>query len=828
MKFVALVSGGKDSIYNILECIRNGHLLVCCVHLGAPSVEQEESYMYQTAASEVLPTLVEECLGVPLIIFTRKGTSSNTSLVYEKTTEQDEVEDLYQALVQAKERFPDIEAVASGAILSTYQRVRIENVCSRLGLTSLSYLWRMDSQQALLQRMLNDGIVAVLVKTACPPGLVPSKHLNKTLGTLHTSGLLEKLHNLYQFHMCGEGGEYESLVLDCPIYKKQLVLDEVEIVETDDGVGVLVINKCHAEEKSGHDETALPKEASPTQTSTEQIAPTSVTESSEAVPALPRIQYLPQVRRMNGGLLHFSEIMSPVAASSRKGGASEADLAVDEARAVFHLLQLGLTRHGATAQDVLMVHLYLSEISHFTLINGHYREFFGTLLPPSRSCVAVGKNELPGGRRVLLDCMVQCGSEQYMRSSSSNMKLEDEYAKTSQLTTTSVLRQVLHVQSISYWAPVCVGPYSQVNTLRSGVHFLAGQIGLVPATMKLRDTWTGQLEQCWTNVARVLDALDGGSLKNLLSCLVYVSDQVYSSQGDGAWNTAESICRRSILTNSDVVPGAIDSTASLDSLYGGYEDEGTWREMTKHEAVGTDLSVPLLFVSIAEMPMGALAEVETICAAQCASDCLGLSIFTYSNDDVWSPLQVGSTSTGWNTGHDFAFVHPLLCRDICVDVSTRSMGLGCAAFALISASVSDCAGHDKVPTSFDIENLLNVMISSALQKAFVDLSGLSVNEMAHVRLYYTGALFGDGTSTVIDDGMRLRTALSSAIASQAVASGSGTISNVPIATIVPVQALKVVFPSSSTVIEGTTVLAMQIFIVDPVHMETELWIHHGR
>ena len=60
MKFLALVSGGKDSIYSIQECVRNGHELVACIHLGAPVSVEEESFMYQTAASEVLPTLVQE------------------------------------------------------------------------------------------------------------------------------------------------------------------------------------------------------------------------------------------------------------------------------------------------------------------------------------------------------------------------------------------------------------------------------------------------------------------------------------------------------------------------------------------------------------------------------------------------------------------------------------------------------------------------------------------------------------------------------------------------------------------------------------------------
>lgn len=86
-------------------------------------------------------------------------------------------------------------------------------------------------------------------------------------------------------------------------------------------------------------------------------------------------------------------------------------------------------------------------------------------------------------------------------------------------------RSLLHVQSLSPWAPLCIGPYSQANSLQlrrtrlfraaaggagssdaeaaaeadadssevptdPTIHFLAGQIGLVPETMQL---WPGSL-----------------------------------------------------------------------------------------------------------------------------------------------------------------------------------------------------------------------------------------------------------------------------------------------------------------------------------------------
>ena len=60
----------------------------------------------------------------------------------------------------------NIQGIAVGAVLSDYQRVRVENVCSRLGLTSLAYLWSCD-QMELLDEMINCDMQAVLVKTAC-------------------------------------------------------------------------------------------------------------------------------------------------------------------------------------------------------------------------------------------------------------------------------------------------------------------------------------------------------------------------------------------------------------------------------------------------------------------------------------------------------------------------------------------------------------------------------------------------------------------------------------------------------------------------------------
>jgi diphthine-ammonia ligase len=60
MKVLGLISGGKDSIFNLLECVKNGHEIICLGHLKRPSDKGEmDSYMYQTVGSEMAETIAQ-------------------------------------------------------------------------------------------------------------------------------------------------------------------------------------------------------------------------------------------------------------------------------------------------------------------------------------------------------------------------------------------------------------------------------------------------------------------------------------------------------------------------------------------------------------------------------------------------------------------------------------------------------------------------------------------------------------------------------------------------------------------------------------------------
>ncbi|EGR29231.1 mj0570-related domain protein [Ichthyophthirius multifiliis] len=238
MKFIALISGGKDSIFNIYKAIQQGHELVAVANLYPAQIAMEQdSYMYQSVGTNMAEAIAE-CLQIPLIKRQLKGKPIVQDLYYTGTAEQkkdDEVEDLYELLLEAKQKW-DFKGVSSGAIASTYQKLRIEDVqyqflffqqicyfnkqsCKRLDLESLVFLWGRN-QQELLKEMIDSGMNSILIKVASY-GL-GKQHLGMSLRDNYDQ--IIELSQKCNLNICGEGGEYESLTLDCPLYKKRIAM----------------------------------------------------------------------------------------------------------------------------------------------------------------------------------------------------------------------------------------------------------------------------------------------------------------------------------------------------------------------------------------------------------------------------------------------------------------------------------------------------------------------------------------------------------------------------------------------------------------------------
>ncbi|KAJ7638968.1 hypothetical protein FB45DRAFT_417505 [Roridomyces roridus] len=496
MKYVALLSGGKDSCYNLLHCDKNGHQLVAAASLGPePGKEELDSYMYQTVGQDAIE-LVARALDVPLYRRVISGQAIEQGLEYgarngSDGTLGDETEDLYALLSTVKSHHPDIQGVSVGAILSNYQRVRVEHVCRRLSLTPLCYLWQRD-QGELMSEMIAAGMEAILIKVA---GIgLTVKHLGSTLAQMEPTFI--KLNNLYGSHICGEGGEYETLTLDCPVFKHKIVLTEVETVIHSDNafatVAYLRVKNATLEPKTAVLETvvAIPELLDDRAASVRDcmLQPNAFTQERSR-PDLSSAFLRPKPRS--------NKVESWVSVSDIGADAHDGSIE-DEVRQCFTILKDELSKYDLELSDCSNINIFLSSVDDFSAMNAVYGTFFGTS-PPSRACVAVS---LPPPSRVRLECIA--------------------HARTTE-------RHALHVQGLSYWAPANIGPYSQAILVDERI-FVSGQIGLIPSSLLLPSPQSLALETalCTQHVIRVTDALStstGGWTGHTQIALYWLSNQ---------------------------------------------------------------------------------------------------------------------------------------------------------------------------------------------------------------------------------------------------------------------------------------------------------------
>ncbi|XP_069563269.1 diphthine--ammonia ligase isoform X1 [Brachyistius frenatus] len=488
MKVVALISGGKDSCYNMMQCAAAGHRIVALANLRPAHTDELDSYMYQTVGHQAIE-LYADAMDLPLYRRTIQGSSLDTSRNYSET-EGDEVEDLYQLLYHVKEK-EGVEAVSVGAILSDYQRVRVENVCFRLGLQPLAYLWRRD-QESLLAEMISSDLHAILIKVAAL-GLDPEKHLGNPLADMEP--YLKQLSQKYGVHICGEGGEYETFTLDCPLFKKKIVIDTAEtVIHSADAfapVGYLRLTEMHTENKDDDVvASALPHGSCPCQNAIDKM--------TEEVEYADQAEDNQQEFTSNCDLScqRGHDLRPSCSSRSSRGyqwisginGLQSQDAGIQgQTSAAFAQLQSELNSRAWEMKNIVLVHLYVRNMEDFSSLNTVYKKHFDRN-PPARVCVQA---PLPTAQLLQMDCLLHDWTE----------PLEEGCFRQ---------REALHVQSLSHWAPANIGPYSQALRVDELV-FCAGQIALVPCTMQLvkAGAYT-QAHLSFSHVKKVLEAVISG------------------------------------------------------------------------------------------------------------------------------------------------------------------------------------------------------------------------------------------------------------------------------------------------------------------------------
>ncbi|KAE8394746.1 hypothetical protein BDV23DRAFT_169431 [Aspergillus alliaceus] len=619
LNVIALISGGKDSLYSLLHCLCNGHKVIALANLHpAPDAQTEDldSFMYQTIGHNVIP-LYESALGIPLYRAPISGGAVDTARIYRSDAEdqmaesvaEDETESLVPLLRRVMRAHPEANALSAGAILSTYQRTRIENVAARLGLSPLAWLWMypelpapgerrgLATQAGLLEDMAAVGCEARIIKVASG-GLdegalwgdvsskdgVVRKSVERGMRRFVTGGDISGA-------VLGEGGEYESLAIDGPgfLWKARIEIEEREVCTGEGGVGFVRLRgaRCVAKE-DGLD--MRPEDVRRPALLDETFArvydgllPLRVLEAPSVKPRNSAAWRLPEVSQSrNGGTWAVSNITAPEAGP----GAGEQMEAIAEK--IRGILDATGTRMAA---DIVFATVLIRSMVDFPLMNNIYVSLFKKPNPPARATVACG-DSLPEGVKIMVSLVVDLGSRD--------------------------LRQGLHVQSRSYWAPANIGPYSQAMSIPTNTSerlvYIAGQIPLEPASMNIVAGPQPWLESYSLRAVLALQHMwrIGAAMQVdwWLGSVAYLTGDHIGAKAQVAWHLWETMHAQHTDSDGEDEEPTLDA---WDIKYGGRAHEQPIKPeaaaLPNMSIVQSDVLVPPFFaVQVAELPRGSDVE----------------------------------------------------------------------------------------------------------------------------------------------------------------------------------------------------------------------------
>jgi len=211
MKVAVLFSGGKDSVFAAFACAQQGF------DVSLLTIEPAEySTMFHHPNIKWCAKQAE-AMGMPFKMVQADGDDEESELL---------------AIKEALQKMR-VDAVATGAIESEYQKQRIDKIAHELSIRSFSPIWRTGA--ALLSEQCDYLETCVVAVSAQGLG-------QDDLGARFDSRFVSRLKCMKPSvspHL--EGGEGETFVSNAPFFKKALKITEIE-KEWDGSRGVAKIN----------------------------------------------------------------------------------------------------------------------------------------------------------------------------------------------------------------------------------------------------------------------------------------------------------------------------------------------------------------------------------------------------------------------------------------------------------------------------------------------------------------------------------------------------------------------------------------------------------
>ncbi len=194
MNYIGSWSGGKDSCFACYKAMQSGYNISCL--LNFISKEYKRVSFHGTEAK--LIQLQAEALGLPLL---QKEVTPNG---YEQ-----EFKEAVRSLI------PDgARGMIFGDIYLQEHKDWVERVCRELGIEAIEPLWGQEPESVLLD-FINEGFKAIIVSAKSE--LFGEEWIGQKVGRKFFKYLKEN-----NINICGENGEYHTLVVHGPMFKKKI------------------------------------------------------------------------------------------------------------------------------------------------------------------------------------------------------------------------------------------------------------------------------------------------------------------------------------------------------------------------------------------------------------------------------------------------------------------------------------------------------------------------------------------------------------------------------------------------------------------------------
>lgn len=205
MKIGCSWSGGKDSCFALLRQLESGDHLKVLLNV----MDENRQYSKSHGLSQSVLHAQARAIGVPLHLAAASWSTYEENFI---------------SSLQTIKADHQILGMVYGDIDIDSHRQWEEKVSSAAGLEAFLPLWQGQRRQ-LVEEMIDTGIRAIIVSCNHELG-------TDFLGEEIYHALLDRMEER-GIDVCGENGEYHTLVLDCPLFNKAIQIEKGKKLKTD-------------------------------------------------------------------------------------------------------------------------------------------------------------------------------------------------------------------------------------------------------------------------------------------------------------------------------------------------------------------------------------------------------------------------------------------------------------------------------------------------------------------------------------------------------------------------------------------------------------------